>query len=135
MPPSNVPRDGIVIRDGPVDVLERLRDGRARLRVVVVRHDLFGVDVLVVPIVEIVLHRHISGQVELRVKRAGAVTTLDRRRGRELVHVGGTGVGPVETRLDAVALVLDLREGEVDFGDNAGHVETLGVCPEGQPVQ
>jgi hypothetical protein len=60
------------------------------------------------------------------------VTALDRRRSRELVNVGGTGVGPVETRLDAVALVLDLREGEVDFGDHAGHVETLGVCPKGQ---
>lgn len=131
---SDVPRYGIVIRDGPVDVLERLRDGCAGLRVVVVLRDLRGVDVLVVPIVEIVLDRHISWQVELRVERAGAVTTLDRRRGRELVDVGGTGVGPVEAGLDAVALVLDLREGEVDLRDHAGHVETLGVWTEGQLV-
>jgi hypothetical protein len=62
------------------------------------------------------------------------VTAFDRSRGRELVDVGGTGFGPVETSLDAVALVLDLREGEVDFGDHAGHIETLGVCPEGQLV-
>jgi hypothetical protein len=30
--------------------------------------------------------------------------------------------------LDAVAFVLDLREGQVDFGNNAGDVEALDVA-------
>jgi hypothetical protein len=101
---SNLPRDGIII------------------------------DVLVVLVVEIVLDRHVGGEIELRVECAGAVAALDRRRGGELVDVGGAGGGPVKTGLDTVALVLDLREGEVDLSYNTGHVETLGVCPEGQRV-
>jgi len=30
--------------------------------------------------------------------------------------------------LDAVALVLDLREGQVDFGDDAGDVEAADIA-------
>jgi hypothetical protein len=111
-----------------VGVHEGLRDGRASLRVVAVGHDLSGVDVLVGAVVEVEGEGDVGRQVELRVERAGAVAGLDRGGGRELVDVGGTGGGSVQALLDAVALVLDLREGQVDFGDDAGDIEAARVA-------
>lgn len=53
---------------------------------------------------------------------------LDGRGRREFVHIGGARSWAVQALLDAVAFVLHLREGEVDFGDDAGDVEAAGVC-------
>ena len=121
--------DGIRIRDGvEVDVLERLWHRRASLRVVAHLEELGSVDVLVEGRVDVDVDRNISGQVELAVERAGAVTALDRSWSAELPDVGGAGRGPVETLLNAVALVLDEREGEIDLRNDTGHVEALNVA-------
>lgn len=66
-------------------------------------------------------------KVELRVESASAVAGLDRRRSAELPDIGGAGSRAVKALLDAVAFVLDEREGEVDFGDNARHIESLDI--------
>jgi hypothetical protein len=52
---SDLPRDSIVVGNGPVDVLEGPRDRDTGLGIVVVLYDLLGVDVLVVTVVEVKL--------------------------------------------------------------------------------
>jgi hypothetical protein len=122
-------RHSVLVGNGvQVDILEGLGDGSAGLRVVAVGHDLLGVDVHVVAVGEVELESHGRGEVELRVQGAGAVAGHDGRGRGELVDVGGAGAGAVEALLDAVALVLDLGEGEVDFGDDASDVEAFGIC-------
>lgn len=121
-------RDRIIIRNGSeISVPERLRNHRASLRVIAQVPDLLGVDVLVELAVEVDLDGDAGGQVELRVERAGAVAGSDGRGRRELVHPRRAGAGPVEALLDAVAGALDLGEGQVDLGDDAGHVEAGDV--------
>jgi hypothetical protein len=70
---------------------------------------------------------HVGGQVEVGVERAGSVARLDGRGVRELPDVVCAGARVVETRLDTVAHGLNLGEGQVDLGENAGDVEALGV--------
>jgi len=122
-------RNSIVIRCGvEVDVHEGLRYGAALLGIVPVREDLRPVDVDVVAVVEVKLKRNVGGQVELGVERAGAMAGLDRVDGRELVDVGGAGAGAVQALLDAVAFVLHLGEGQVDFRHDTGDVKAPGVA-------
>lgn len=121
-------RHGVVVGGGvEVDVHESLGHRGAGLWVVAVGLDLGGVDVDVLAAVEVELERDVGGQVELRVEGAGAVARLDGLRGRELVHVASAGAWAVQALLDAVALVLDLGEGQVDFSDDAGDVEAARV--------
>jgi len=121
--------ESIAIRDGiEVHVLESLWDGRAILRVVAHLDELRGVDVLVVDgIVGVDLNGDLGWEVELAVEGASAVARLDGGRGAELVHPGGAGAGAVKAGLDAVALVLDLWKGQVDFGDDTGDVEAFDI--------
>ena len=121
-------RDSVIVRHSvQICILEGLWDKGAGLRVVAVLGDLSSVDVLVVPIVEVKLHCDASREVELRVESASAVAGLNTGWGGELVDVGGTSGGTVQALLDAVAFGLDLGEGQIDFCDNAGDIEPLGV--------
>lgn len=67
------------------------------------------------------------GEVELAVEGAGAVAGLHASGGRELIDPGGTGAGAVEAGLDTVAFIINLWEGQIDFGDDTGDVEALDV--------
>ena len=97
------------------------------MRVIAQSFDLRSIDVLVLVTVEIDLDGDCRREIELAVESAGAVSGLHGGKGAELVDPSGAGGGAVETGLDAVAFVLDLGEGEVDFGDDAGDVEALDV--------
>lgn len=121
--------EGIVVRGRvEIGILEGLRHRRAVLGVIAHLDELGGIDVLVVDIiVGVDLDGHVGREVELAVERARAVAGLHGSRGAELVDPRGAGGGTVQTGLDAVALVLDLREGQVDFGDDASDVEAFDV--------
>jgi len=122
-------RESIVIRSSvDIGILEAGLDKRAILGVVAHQGDLGGVDVLVQVVVEVDVDGHAGRQVELAVQRAGAVAGLDGVGRRELVHPAGAGGRVVQARLDAVALVLDLREGQVDLGHDAGYVKATDVA-------
>lgn len=120
--------EGIIIFDGvKVGILECLWHQSSILGVVSHRHDLLCIDVLVQAIVEIDLDSDIARQVELRIQGAGPVARLYGGWSAELVDPGSACGGAIETGLDAVAFVLDLRKGQVDFGDDASNVEALDV--------
>ena len=124
----NIPRKGIIIRRSvKVDVHESLRYRRTSLRVIAQQDDLCGVNVLVERTGEVEVEDNVRGEVELRIERAGAVAGQDGGWGGELVDIGRAGGGAVKALLDAVADVLDNGEGQVNFGDNAGDVESTGV--------
>ena len=125
---TNLPRKRIIIdRSVEIDVHESLRHHGAHLRVVAQPDDLCGVDVHVECAIEVEVENDIGRKVELRVERAGAVAGQDGGGGGELIDIGCAGGGAVEALLDAVADVLDEGEGQVDFGDDAGYVETTGI--------
>jgi hypothetical protein len=110
-----------------VGILESLGYKAAGLGVVPVGRDLRAVDVLVILAGKIEREGDVRGEIELRVERAGAVAGLHACRSRELVDIRRAGGGAVEALLNAVALVLDHREGEINFSDNACDVEALGI--------
>jgi len=56
------------------------------------------------------------------------MAALNRCDGRKLVDVIVASHGTVETGLDTVAFVLDLRECEIDFCDDTGDVEAFDVA-------
>jgi hypothetical protein len=89
--------------------------------------DLLSIDVLVLVAVEVNLDRDSRREIELAVEGAGAVAGFHGGRGAELVDPGSAGGGAVKAGLDAVALVSDMREGEIDFGDDAGDVEASDI--------
>lgn len=122
-------RNGIIIRDGVGgEVPERLGYRCAQLRVVAHHGDLSSVDVLVQRAVQVDLNVDVRWEVELRVQGAGAMAGCDARRGAELVDIGGAGGWAVQACLDAVAVVPDLREGEVNFGNNTGDIEASDIA-------
>ena len=125
---KNIPRKCLIVGCSvKIDITECLRHRRPQLRVVAQRDDFRGVDVHVERAVEVEVEDDVGGEVELRVESAGAVAGEDGGNGGELVHVGRAGGGAVEALLDAVADALDEGEGEVDFGDDARHVESTRV--------
>jgi len=74
----NRTREGLVIRSGvEVDILKCLRHQASSLRVVSILNNLLRVDVHVVPVVQVNLDSDLAWKVELRVKCAGAVATLN----------------------------------------------------------
>jgi hypothetical protein len=122
-------RERIIILDGvKVGILECLWDKPSILRVISHRRDLLRIDVLVQAIAEVNLNRDIARQVKLRIQGASPVARLDGCWSAELVDPGSAGRGAIETGLDAVAFVLDLREGQVDFGDDASDIEAFDVA-------
>ena len=125
---AHIPRNRIIIRCSiQIDILKSLRHHRSLLGIIPHHYNLRRIDIRIVGIIKIILHHHGRGKVELRVEGAGAVARLDAGGRGELVHIGGAGCGAVEAFLDAVAFVFDLREYEVDFGDDASDVEAFGV--------
>jgi len=118
----------IILGGVNVGILECLWDNRSILGVISHGRDLLRIDVLVQAVVEINLNRDIARQVKLRVQGASPVAQLDGGCSAELVDPGSAGCGTIETGLDAVAFVLDLREGQVDFGNDASDVEALDVA-------
>jgi hypothetical protein len=97
------------------------------MRIVATLLDLLLEDVLVQWAREVEVNRYVSRKIEIAVKRAGSVATLDRCRCRKLVHIVRADTGAVETFLDAVALILDLRERKVDFCHNPSDIEAASV--------
>jgi hypothetical protein len=108
-------------------ILESLWHQSTCLRVVAHLSDLSSIDVLVEFAVEVDLNGDSRREIELAVEGAGAVTRCHGGRGAELVDPGGAGGWAVKALLDAVALVFDFGEGEVDFGDDAGDVEAFDI--------
>ena len=127
--PPHLATDRIVVDRGiEIRILKGPRHQAPRLRIVPIGLDLRGVDIRVVRAIQVEFERDLGRQIELTVERACTVAACHRGRGRELVYVRGAGAGPVEAFLNAVTFVLDLGEGQVDFGDDAGDVEALDVA-------
>jgi len=84
-------------------------------------------DVGIVRAIDSNLDSYGGRKVELGVQVASAVTRLDGLGGGELVDVVGAGCGRVEAGLNAFAFGLDVRVGQVDFGDDASHVEATSI--------
>lgn len=90
--------------------------------------DLGRIDVLVVlSIADIDLDGDVGREVELAVEGASAVARFHAGSSAELVDPGGAGGRAIKAGLDAVALVLDFREGQVDLSDDAGDIEALDI--------
>lgn len=51
----------------------------------------------------------------------------DTCRCAEFVDIVVASPGTVETGLDAVTLILDLRKGEIDFGDNTSYIKATHI--------
>jgi hypothetical protein len=125
----NRARESITIRGGiEVCILESLWHRGAVLRVVAQLDELGRIDVLVIhSIVGIDLDGDVGREVELAVERASSVARFHAGGSAELVDPGGAGGRAIKTGLDAVALVLDLRKGQVDLGDDAGDIEAFDI--------
>lgn len=115
-----------------IDILESRRHRTALLRIIAISQNGRRIDIHIVGAVEIEFRCHTRWQIEVGIQRASTVSALDRVRGREFVHVVGAAGGPVQAFLDAVAFVLHLGEGEVDFCHDACDVETARVWLMGQ---
>jgi len=97
------------------------------LRVVAISDKLSGIDILVEGAVEIDVDGDVRGKVELRVEGASAVAARDARGGGKLPDIGSTGGRAVQALLDTVALVLNQRKGQVDFGYDTSHVKASDI--------
>jgi hypothetical protein len=106
-------------------VLKCLRSERTGLRIIARLEEL---NIGIVRASGIVFNSDIRRQVEVGIKSASAMTAFDRGDGGELVDVIVAGSRTIETGLDTVAFVLDLRECEIDFRDNTGDVEAFDVA-------
>jgi len=125
----NRARESITIRGGvDVRILESLYHRGAVLRVVAHLDELGRIDVLVIhSIGGIDLDRDVGREVELAVEGASAVARFHAGGSAEFVDPGGAGGRAIKAGLDAVALVLDFREGQVDLSDDAGDIEALDI--------
>jgi len=119
------PRNSFIVRYCvEVDVLERLRNRPTRLRIV----DLSRDDVHVQLAFQVVVDSYIRWQVESAIERASAVPGPHRCFRAELPYIVRADRRAVQAFLDAVALVLDFRVGEVNFGYDAGDIEAASVA-------
>jgi hypothetical protein len=118
----HIPGEGLIIRDGPIEIGERLRDQRAHLRVV---FQLLDVDVLRVVGGE--NNGDVAWEVKVGVQDAGAVAVLDSVGVVKVPDVVGAGPRAIEAFLDAVAHVLDFGEEQLERRHDASNIEALGV--------
>ena len=118
-------RDSIIIGSGvKINVFKRLRSNTSGLRVV---HWVKRLKVCVIAAVDGEFDRHIGGKVEIRVECACAMSVHDAFGCRELVDIVVASPVSVNACFDAVAFILDLREGEVDFGGDTGNIEASDI--------
>jgi len=122
--------ESIIIRGGvDIRILESLYNRGAVLRVVAHLDDLGRIDVLVIhSIGDIDLDGDVGREVELAVEGASAVTRFHAGGSAEFVDPGGAGGRAIKAGLDAVALVLDFREGQVDLSDDTGDIEASDIA-------
>jgi hypothetical protein len=106
-------------------VLKGFRSKRTGLRIIARLEEL---NIGIIRASGIVFNSDIGRQVEVGIKSASAMTAFDRCDGGELVDVVVAGSRTIETGLDTVAFVPDLRECEIDFGDDTGDVEAFDVA-------
>ncbi len=90
-----------------------------------------GVNIRIIRIrAQINLDVYSTGEIEIAVQRAGAMTRGNGGNSGEFVDPGCAGCGTGEASLDAVAFAGDLRVLEVDFGGYPSDVETADVYEE-----
>jgi hypothetical protein len=78
---------------------------------------------------EIIFQRDVRRQIGAGIQRARALAAVEVRHRRVFVDPVGAGCGAVEAGRDAVAGAVDAVFGvEVDFGNDAGHVDALVVA-------
>jgi len=106
-----------------VDILECLRDRPPNMGIVTLIGDLVCIDVHILVTVQVDFNSYVRREIEVRVEGAGAMTLFDTVGGGEFPYIVCAGFGAFETLSDAIAFVLHLREGEVDFRHDACDVE------------